>query len=285
VSDLIAVAAQTCGVPRLGFVNPSLYAMASTGFEDVTTGNNNLFNIGNYSAGLGYDMASGLGSPDGASFIAGLCPPGFSATKSTFSATATTGTALSTGPTITATLRSASDLPIANASVEITATAPAGNLSIDGVENTASTGTDTSTVISNAEGVVSFDVESTIAQNVAVTINYEGQPIYTTTLTFKSGGSAKVSTRPDAPAISTLQPLVGGFHLIVKPPTSNGGSAITDYQYSINGGKSWTAMRKGVRSIDVTRLVERRAYSVVARAVNVDGPSTASAAKRVVTRS
>jgi hypothetical protein len=44
-------------------------------------------------------------------------------------------------------------------------------------------------------------------------------------------------------------------------------------------------MRKGVRSIDVTRLVERRAYSVVARAVNVDGPSTASAAKRVVTRS
>jgi subtilase family serine protease len=285
VSDLIAVAAQTCGVPRLGFVNPSLYAMASTGFEDVTTGNNNLFNIGNYSAGLGYDMASGLGSPDGASFIAGLCPPGFSATKSTFSATATTGTALSTGPTITATLRSASDLPIANASVEITATAPAGNLSIDGVENTASTGTDTSTVISNAEGVVSFDVESTIAQNVAVTITYEGQPIYTTTLTFKSGGSAKVSTRPDAPAISTLQPLVGGFHLIVKPPTSNGGSAITDYQYSINGGKSWTAMRKGVRSIDVTRLVERRAYSVVARAVNVDGPSTASAAKRVVTRS
>ena len=66
MSALVAVAAQACGVTRLGFVNPSLYAMASTGFVDVTTGNNDLYNVGEYSAAPGYDMASGLGSPDGA---------------------------------------------------------------------------------------------------------------------------------------------------------------------------------------------------------------------------
>jgi subtilase family serine protease len=285
VSDLIAVAAQACGVPRLGFVNPSLYAMATTGFVDVTTGNNDLYNIGEYSAGPGYDMASGLGTPNGAAFLSGLCPPAFSAAKSTFATSSATADVNATGPTVTATLRSTSNAPIANASVEITATAPSGNLSIDGVENTATTGTDTSTVISSTEGVVSFDIESTIPQSVAVTITYEGQSIYTTTLTFKAAGTAKVSTRPNAPVISTLVALVRGFHLIVRPPTSDGGSAITDYQYSINGGVSWTPMPKGVRSIDVTRLSKDHAYDVVARAVNVDGPSAASAAKRVVTRS
>ena len=285
VSDLIAVAAQACGVARLGFVNPSLYAMASTGFVDVTTGNNDLYNIGAYNAGTGYDMASGLGTPNGAAFLSGLCPPEFSAAKSTFATSSTTGVALGTGPTVTATLRGASDVPIANASVQITATAPSGNLSVDGVKNTTATGTDTSTVISNTEGVVSFDVESTIPQSVDVTITYEGQSIYTTTLAFKAAGTAKVGARPGAPSISTLVAIARGFHLIVKPPTSYVGTAITDYQYSINGGVSWAPMPKGVRSIDVTRLAKDHAYKVIARAVNVHGPSEASAAKRVVTRS
>jgi subtilase family serine protease len=284
VSALVAVAAQSCGVPRLGFVNPSIYAMASTGFVDVTTGNNDLYNIGEYSAGPGYDMASGLGSPDGAAFIAGLCPLSFSAAKSTFATSSTLGVAQASGPTVTATLRNAQGEPIANTSVSITATAPGGNLSIDGVENQAATGTDTSTAISNAEGVITFDVESTVAQDVDVTITYEGQSIYTTTLTFEAAGSV-VSTRPDAPSISTLTALVDGFHLIVTPPTSDGGSAITDYQYSIDGGAAWTPMPKGVRSIDVTKLLKHHAYNVLVRAVNVDGPSAPSPARRVVTRS
>jgi hypothetical protein len=82
VGALLAVSAQSCGVSRLGFVNPALYAMASqgVGFTDVTTGTNDLYGEGVYSAGPGYDMASGLGSPD-ASFISGICPPKIDATK------------------------------------------------------------------------------------------------------------------------------------------------------------------------------------------------------------
>jgi hypothetical protein len=51
------------------------------GFVDVTTGSNDLYNVGEYSAGVGYDEASGLGSPDGAGFFAGLCPPKFDARR------------------------------------------------------------------------------------------------------------------------------------------------------------------------------------------------------------
>jgi len=56
-----------------GVHQPLLYDMASTGFVDVTTGSNDLYSVGEYSAGVGYDEASGLGSPNGAGFFAGLC--------------------------------------------------------------------------------------------------------------------------------------------------------------------------------------------------------------------
>jgi kumamolisin len=49
---------------RMGFANPFLYANDGT-FMDVTTGNNNIYSAsGKYFAGFGYDLATGLGSPD-----------------------------------------------------------------------------------------------------------------------------------------------------------------------------------------------------------------------------
>ncbi|MCU1363662.1 MAG: hypothetical protein JWM55_1490, partial [Acidimicrobiaceae bacterium] len=107
VSSLIAVAAQACGVSRLGFVNPSLYAMAATGYVDVTSGNNDLYNVAQYNATAGYDEASGLGSPDGAAFFSGLCPSTYSQAQSSFAVTSTSGVINTAGPTVTATLRNA----------------------------------------------------------------------------------------------------------------------------------------------------------------------------------
>jgi len=58
---------------RAGFVNPVLYKNASTpgAFNDVTTGNNDFAgtNGGLYPATVGYDMATGLGTPGGAVLI------------------------------------------------------------------------------------------------------------------------------------------------------------------------------------------------------------------------
>jgi hypothetical protein len=73
-------AAASCDGADVGFANPSLYALAggdgyTTDFHDITTGDNDLHDpdLGTYTAGTGYDMASGLGSPDGSALTAALC--------------------------------------------------------------------------------------------------------------------------------------------------------------------------------------------------------------------
>ena len=91
LSGLLAVAAQSCATARFGFINPMLYAMAQrgVGFRDVTEGSNDLFNTGAYAAAAGYDMASGLGSPDPQTFATALCPTQPSAITSTATSSST----------------------------------------------------------------------------------------------------------------------------------------------------------------------------------------------------
>ncbi len=60
---------QSCATP-VGFINPAIYKAASSPdtnpFNDITVGNNDFTgtNSGDYPAGPGYDMASGLGTPN-----------------------------------------------------------------------------------------------------------------------------------------------------------------------------------------------------------------------------
>lgn len=75
----LADALPACAGAPVGFANPALYSLAgasqSTYFHDITTGGNDYTGTarGLFPAGLGYDMASGLGSPIAASLAAGLC--------------------------------------------------------------------------------------------------------------------------------------------------------------------------------------------------------------------
>jgi subtilase family serine protease len=68
-----------CGGSPIGFANPALYGSAGhiypSAFNDVTSGSDNIFGQPFYSAGPGYDMASGLGSPQGGQLAANLCTP------------------------------------------------------------------------------------------------------------------------------------------------------------------------------------------------------------------
>jgi subtilase family serine protease len=72
-------ASAACHGLRVGFANPALYAAAATGyanaFNDAVTGNNDMTgaNDGQFAAGPGYDMATGLGSPNGAALTQTLC--------------------------------------------------------------------------------------------------------------------------------------------------------------------------------------------------------------------
>jgi hypothetical protein len=73
----LADASVACSGKSIGPANPALYQAArtaySTYFNDVTAGNNAYGGLSGFSAGGGYDMASGLGSPKGAAVAAALC--------------------------------------------------------------------------------------------------------------------------------------------------------------------------------------------------------------------
>ncbi len=79
ISRLIA---QAQGVTRLGNINPRLYELGNlqslnSGLHDITDGNNNDGGIAGYSAGPGFDLVTGWGSPDIAKLVAAF--PGASA--------------------------------------------------------------------------------------------------------------------------------------------------------------------------------------------------------------
>jgi subtilase family serine protease len=75
----LADASRSCRGTSIGFANPALYRAAGTAyaddFNDVISGNNDFTgtNGGRFGAGPGYDMASGLGSPNATALAASLC--------------------------------------------------------------------------------------------------------------------------------------------------------------------------------------------------------------------
>ena len=75
----LANASSACDGTAIGFANPALYNAAATAyaadFNDTTSGDNDLTgtNGGQFVAGAGYDMATGLGSPNGATLARAMC--------------------------------------------------------------------------------------------------------------------------------------------------------------------------------------------------------------------
>jgi subtilase family serine protease len=282
VSDLVATAAQTCAVSRLGFINPALYAMATTGFNDVTSGGNDLYGEGVYSAGPGYDMASGLGSPSPASFIAGLCPPKIDVAKSSFVARSTHAI-VNTPATVTLTLHDTNNNPVANAVVAVSAKAANGSVVLDG-DQTSITGTGTASynVSTDATGSATVTVVASEAGSVALNATDAALGL-STTVSF-SNAVKSTANRPGKPTITGLAALVGGFRLTVRVPANSGGRPLTAYQYSINAGATWLAFSVRTKSITNTKLARGRAYRVIVRAINANGPGAISASALVTTR-
>jgi subtilase family serine protease len=75
----LANASSACSGTRVGFANPALYNAAASNyaanFNDTTSGNNDMTgsNLGQFAAGPAYDMATGLGTPNGAALTVALC--------------------------------------------------------------------------------------------------------------------------------------------------------------------------------------------------------------------
>ncbi len=76
----LANSSSSCAGTEVGFANPALYRAASSAyandFNDITSGNNSFGGVAGFTAGTGYDMASGLGTPQGAALASALCADG-----------------------------------------------------------------------------------------------------------------------------------------------------------------------------------------------------------------
>ena len=102
-------------------------------------------------------------------------------------------------------------------------------------------------------------------------------------------------TVPGAPSISaeTIVGIDGNLDVVFTAPTSDGGSAITTYQYSTDGGATWLTRQTGstasplrittASSNGTTALTGGQVYPVEIRALNAAGAGVASDRKDGVT--
>jgi titin len=101
-----------------------------------------------------------------------------------------------------------------------------------------------------------------------------------------SGTNGSASAVPyGAPLAPTLGTITPDVTTLVIPFTAGGnnGNTITNYQYSLNSGSSWTSANSVTSPIVVTGLSANTAYGVQLRAVNAAGPGTATATTSVTT--
>ncbi|MGA8029242.1 MAG: protease pro-enzyme activation domain-containing protein [Bryobacteraceae bacterium] len=68
---LVALMNQQLG-SNVGFLNPKLYPLGESVFNDITSGNNDDSGLGYYSAQTGWDPCTGLGSPNGTALLDAL---------------------------------------------------------------------------------------------------------------------------------------------------------------------------------------------------------------------
>ncbi|MFM8719959.1 MAG: beta strand repeat-containing protein, partial [Chthoniobacterales bacterium] len=99
-------------------------------------------------------------------------------------------------------------------------------------------------------------------------------------------GSAGVSgtprTTPGAPTIGTITPGNGQLSVAFTAPASDGGSAITDYKWSIDG-TTYTTRAGTANPIVITGLTNGTAYTVRIRAVNAAGDGAVATASSTAT--
>jgi titin len=85
------------------------------------------------------------------------------------------------------------------------------------------------------------------------------------------------TSKPDAPVVTSVTPAPGALSVVFTSP-ANGGSAITAFQYSVDGGAHWSSTGGLSASFTISSLVDGTAYGVQVRAVNSVGDGPASAA-------
>ncbi len=97
-------------------------------------------------------------------------------------------------------------------------------------------------------------------------------------ITTATGYGAASSTTPGAPTITSITRGTGTATINFTAPTSNGGQAITNYQYSIDNGTTWLTMSPAdiTSPLVISGLNDATAYPIRIRAVNSIGAGAQS---------
>ncbi len=181
----------------VGFINPAIYAIAKSGsyasnFHDITTGNNITPHSNNkWSAVAGYDLCTGLGTPNGPTLLASLTSGGGGGTNYTItlSANPSNGGTVSGGGTFSS-----------GSSVTVQASPSSGYSFVNWTEGGTSVSTSASytfTASANRSLVANF---SQNAQSYSVTVKASPKNDGTVSGggTFASGSSVTVTASPAA---------------------------------------------------------------------------------------
>jgi len=89
-------------------------------------------------------------------------------------------------------------------------------------------------------------------------------------------------TTADAPTALVVTAGDGSITIAFAAPADTGGAAITDYDYSLDGGLSWTGAGTTQSPFTVTGLANGASYGVALRAVTPVGPGAMSAVETVL---
>ncbi|HEY1221828.1 MAG TPA: protease pro-enzyme activation domain-containing protein [Bryobacteraceae bacterium] len=219
----------------LGNINPKLYGMAAAGtpgiFHDVTTGNNivpcQAFTLDcttghfGYTAGVGYDLVTGLGSVDAYNLFTAW--GGVPIISTTTTLTATPATILASASTVlTATVKAASGT-----------TSPAGSITFALDGNTLATAT-----LSGSGGTASASITVTGGQLLATSNTV--QAYYGGSSTFGSSSGTTTISLGAPTATSNVTMLVTPNPVYQQAPDSNGATFSFTIQLNETAGVATT---------------------------------------------
>jgi len=262
-------ASSACSGAAVGFLNPDLYSAAASGyandFNDITSGNNDITgsNGGLYPAGPGYDMASGLGTPNGANLPAALCggaSPG--ANKVTVTNPGDQSSTLGSPVSVPVSAIDSGSAPLtysatglpAGVSIDSSSGLISGTPTADGTSNASVMATDST----GAFGVASFTWSVTQTPNT-VTVTSPGNqtgavgtPVSVQVTGTDSGGDSLTFSATGLPAGLSIS----SSGLISGTPTLAGGATATVTATDATGGQgsatfTWTVNPRGLDTVVV----------------------------------